>query len=377
MRKLRYDRDRVAEARDLRARWYAGEPTERTPFVFSVPPAVPGYAMPGCPYTYRELCEDGNKVVDGYLQSLQHQFDTYPDSDFLPDFTMHYMGEGILASMYGAKQYVVEKTPPFTEGRVFGSIEETVRLSNDFAVEDTEWGRKLKEHILCLMDATDGEIPISGVDYQSPYGTATKLLDNEALMMALYDEPEMVHAFLGRITDGICKLVDAITGWIGSERFALNRSNPIPGKCGIILWDDYISVLTPALHEACCAPYNRRLFARYGQGHLHTCGPYFPSFVDAVLACGPRSVDVSILRGMSRTREDLVRFLDIMAPRGIRMFGGLGTYNVSIFEAGAGMVDEALFARYVRGGLLPSAAGAPEEGRRFAQRIAKIDRNEL
>lgn len=377
MRKLRYDRDRVAEARDLRTRWYEGEKLERTPFVFTVPPKAPGYAMPGCPYTFRELCDDSAKVVDGFLQSMQHTFDSFPDCDFLPDFSMHYMGEGILASMYGAKQYVVDKVPPFTEGRVFETIEETVRLSNDFAVEDTEWGGKLKEHVLCLMDATDGEIPVSGVDYQSPYGTATKLLGNEALMMALYDEPELVHAFLQKITDGICKLVDAVQGWVGPQGYALNRSNPIPGKCGIILWDDYVSVLTPSLHEEFCGPYNRQLFARYGQGHLHTCGPYFPSFVDAILACNPRSVDVSILRGMGRTREDLEAFVDIMAPRGIRMFGGLNTHDVSIFEPGRGQVDDELFVRFVRGGLLPSSGGTAEEGRRFAERIAALDRDAL
>ncbi|HML49359.1 MAG TPA: uroporphyrinogen decarboxylase family protein, partial [Clostridia bacterium] len=358
-------------------RWYRRERTERTPFVFSVPPKDPGYAMPGCPYTYRELCEDADKVVDGFLCSLQHQFDTYPDCDYLPCFSMHYMGEGILAAMYGAKQYVVEKTPPFTQGRVFHTIEETVRLSNDFEVEETEWGKKLKEHMLCLLDATDGEIPISGVDYQSPYGTATKLLDNEALMMALYDDPALVHAFFQKVTDGICKLVDTILGWIGPAHFALNRNNPIAGDCGIILWDDYVSVLTPALHTEFCAPYNRQLFVRYGQGHLHTCGPYFPSYVDAVLACRPRSVDVSILRGMGKTREDLEAFVAIMEPLGLRMFGGLRMHDVSIFEGEGDNADDALLARYVRAGLMPSGSGTQEEGRRFAQTIARIDAGEL
>ena len=56
MPKLRYDRTRVAEARDVRARWNVGEKTERTPFVFTVPPGVRSYALTGCPYTYKELC---------------------------------------------------------------------------------------------------------------------------------------------------------------------------------------------------------------------------------------------------------------------------------------------------------------------------------
>ena len=377
MHKLRYDRDRVAEARDLRVRWYRGEKTERTPFVFTVPPKDPGCAMPACPYTYQELCEDAGKVVDGFVRSLQYQFDTYPDCDFLPCFSMHYLGEGILAALYGAKQYVVERTPPFTEGRVFHTIEETVRLSNDFEVEATEWGQKLKEHICRLLDATDGEIPISGVDYQSPYGTATKLLDNEALMMALYDEPELVHAFFQKVTDGIRKLVDTILEWIGPEHFALNRNNPVPGACGIILWDDYVSVLNPALHMEFCAPYHRQLFERYGQGHLHTCGPYFPSYVDAVLACRPRSVDVSILRGMGKTRADLEAFVALMEPLNLRMFGGLRTHDVSIFEGEGGAVDDALMARYVRAGWLPSGSGTPEEGRQFARTIARIDAGEI
>jgi hypothetical protein len=99
MKKLRYDKERVARARDLRLRWYKGEPVERAPFVFSVTPDTPER-----PVNFRETLSDPNIAVGGLLQGIQRQFDAFPDCDYLPSMNLHYFGEGILAAMYGAEQ---------------------------------------------------------------------------------------------------------------------------------------------------------------------------------------------------------------------------------------------------------------------------------
>ena len=372
MTPLRYDRERVAQAKDLRRRWYDGEPVERVPFVYSVTPDKPYIWQTGSPYTFKEAALDSAKAVEGTLSAIQHQFDTFPDCDYLPSMGLSYFGEGILAALYGAEQYLVDNNPPYTKGRVYADIYETRRMSNDFEIEDTEWGRRLREHVTRFVDATRGEIPVEVADYQSPYGTATKLMPNEELMMAMYDEPELVHDFLARVTDGIIKLVRAMERWVGPENLALNRKNPIPGEKGLILWDDYISVLTPALHIEFCAPYNRRLFEEFGQGHLHTCGPYFPSYLDACLACNPKSLDVSIMRGMGKTREDMLAFLEITRARGLKLFGNMLINGVSVFETGTTYADDALLEQFIRGGYFPVKGGSYEEGLRFKALIESI-----
>ena len=377
MKKLKFDRERVAIAGDLRLRWHLGEKTERTPFIFTVTPDVQESWMPGNPYDFPEMITDTDKMLEGALMSIQHHFDTFPDCDYLPALNMFYLGEGILASMYGAEQYLVEKNPPFTKGRLFRDIYEAQNLSNDIDFEKTRWGGILKEHITRFVDATNGEIPVEVADYQSPYGTATKLVPNEELMLAMFDVPELVHEFLSKVTDGIIKLIKSMERWIGPEHLAWNIKTPIPGKCGIILWDDYVSVLTPALHTEFCAPCNKRLYDYFGRGHLHTCGPYFPSFIDACLACDPHSLDISIMRGQGKTREDLVEFFNITSKKNIRLYGSLNFNEKSIFESGVQEADDELLAMFIRGGYMPSGGGTYEQGLKFRETIEKIDRGDI
>jgi len=372
MKKLSFSKDRLAEARDIRERWYNGEKTERLPYVFTVNPGNGAAAAPKPP-NFRAMCADGKTAVESAIDNMQYQLDTFPDCDYLPVFDFAYLGQGILASMYGAVQYVVDNQPPFTEGRLFGDIYETEKLSNDFEPESTEWGRKLKEHVERFIDATGGQIPVGAPDYQSPYGTATKLMPNEELMMAMYDEPELTRQFLERITDGIIKLSDAMRRWAGADNYACNRSNPIPGKCGAILWDDYISVITPKLHTEICAPCNKRIFETFGQGHLHTCGPYFPGYIDACLACEPRSMDVTIMRGMSHVKQDMLDFLSITEQRGIRLFGGLRITDKSIFDNDWQDVDDAFVKAFIKGGWMPTGSGTYEAGLEFKKMVETVE----
>ena len=373
MQKLKFSKDRVAEAMDLRDRWYGGEDTERTPFVFGVGAPKNNTWMAGNPHNFKEMLSGSDVALEGHLAALQHAFDSFPDCDFLPVMHLYYFGQGILASIYGAEQLVVELDPPYTKGRIYKDIYEAGRLTNEFDFERTEWGAMLKEHVERFVDATDGQVPVGPPDYQSPLGTAIKLMPNEELMMAMIDEPELTAAFLDKVADGIIKLSGLMEKWAGPGNYAHNHSNPIPGRCGGMLWDDYISVITPELHMRVCGPSNKKVFSAFGNGHLHTCGPYFPGYMDACLACGPRSMDVTIMRGMGKTREDMLGFLAMTEERGIRLFGGLSMSAKSIFDPGAEQPDEALYETFMRGGFMPTGYGTHEEGLRFKGMVGRID----
>jgi len=368
MIKLNYSQDRLAEAKEVRARWYNGEKT-RTPFILTGPPKDAGYR-----HNYKEMCEDSKIALDAMLSSIQYQLDTFPDCDYLPVMRLGYMGQGLLAALYGAEQYVVEKDPPFTKGRIFKDIYETERLSNEFDFDTNVWGRKLKEHADRFVDATKGQIPIGPPDFQSPYGIASKLMPNEELMMALYDEPELTRQFLDKVTDGIIKLLETIEKWVGVGNFVHNVDNPIPGKCGIIIWDDYISVLNPELHKEFCGPCNRKLYDRFGYGHLHTCGPYFPAYIDACLMCRPKSMDISIMRGETKTKSDLLEFLSIAQKNNIRLLGFLTISDDSVFNNNWIQADNTLIEDFVRGGWMPQFRGDYEDGMAFAKIIQNIDK---
>jgi len=372
MLKLNFSKDRLAEAREVREKWYTHEKTDRIPYLFSVPAPFANSWMGNNPYNFKEMCESSKKAVEGLMLSMQYQFDTFPDCDYLPAMMIYYMGEGILAALYGAEQLLKERDPPYTKGRLFSDIYDAQNISNDFEIEDTEWGKILKEHVLCFMDATHGEIPVGPPDYQSPYGTATKLMPNEELMIAMYEEPELVHNFLRCVTDGIIKLTEKMEMWVGPDLYAKNLSNPVPGKCGFMIWDDYISVVTPNLHIEFCAPQNRRLFELYGGGHLHTCGPYFPGYIDACLACNPDSMDISIMRGMGKTREDILNFLESAKKQNIRLFGNINTNDEHIFNNAWQKPDDELINTFIKGGWMPSDTGTYEEGLAFKEKVLRF-----
>ena len=140
------------------------------------------------------------------------------------------------------------------------------------------------------------------------------------------------------------------------------------------MWDDYISVINPEMHKKFCVPCNKRIFEKYGRGHLHTCGPYFPKFIDACLACEPRSMDIGIMRGMNQTKDDLLAFLDITVENNIRLLGNLKVSEKnSIFDDSWVKIDNAFLETFVRGGWMPTGEGSYEEGLIFKKTIESIE----
>ena len=364
---LKLNWDRIAEARDLVGRWQKGAAVERTPYIYSVPaPDSKGW-INGCMFGFGETAENPDKAVEGQIAAMNWQSETFPDSDWMPIFHLFHLGEGVVASMFGAIQKIDEFCPPFTKGRLLKRIEDVATLKERIDPDHDGWGPILKDNVLKFADATHGEVPVGVADHQSPYGCATKLLGNEALMLAMYDEPELVRRFLDLMVAATIDSVEAVKRWVGADLVCPNTSHPIPGEGDIIVWDDYVSVLTPALHSEFCAPANKQLFDRYGRGHLHTCGPYFPGYIDACLACGPATMDISAMRGMARSRGDLLEFRRLTAQAGVRLRGGLGANPVHQNDASAAQPwDEAFLRSMARDGLFFSDGGDADRGREVA-----------
>ena len=353
---LKIDRDRIAEARDRCTKYYHKQKVDRLPFTYHS-------GTPNCPsYSYGDLIRDPDKMVERTIASINAQTEAFPDTDYLPQLGLAHLGEGVVASMFGAEQYVVEDNPPFTKGRVMNTIYDLDKLPRRIDPEKDGWGPKIKELCEKFLDAVQGEVPVSVSDHQSPYGSATKICNNEELMLAMYDEPEMVHEFFDIVTTGIEDTIDAMEKWCGSNCLAKNVSLPVPGENGVIIWDDYISVVTPALHMEFCAPYNRRLYKKYGTGHLHTCGPYFPGYIDACLNCKPISLDLVIMTGMARSKEDMIKFRKITKEEGIILMGSPDYTSNHIFDAKWGEKDDEYMHYMADGGLFYGEGGAKENG---------------
>ncbi len=360
---VNFDRDRIEEAKQRRSAHYRGEQVDRIPFIYSVPASVSNGWINGNPYSFSEMLQDPTKVVEGQVMAFRHQCESFPDCDYIPMFQTFMYGEGFIPSLLGAKQLDGGEMPPFQDGRIMSSIYDVDKLPERID-PSLGYGPLAKEAFCRMAEAFDGYVPICVTDHQSPYGMATKLMDNEALMLAMYDEPELVKKLLKYCTQAIKDTIDLLYSWVGKENVALNPTLPIPGEGGIILWDDYISVINPNLHTEFCKPFNMDLYETYGRGHLHTCGPYFNGYIDAVLECDPISIDVGIMRGMGRTREDMLLLKQIADEHNIILCSGITAINESVFEK-SGVVegDREFFLKMATGrNIVFSDGGSREKG---------------
>ena len=353
---LKIDRDRVNEARDRCTKYYNKQKVDRLPFRYNS-------GTPNCPaYSYGDIIRDPDKLIERKIAEINAQTESFPDTDYLPLLGLAHLGEGVVASMFGAEQYVVEDNPPFTKGRFMQTIYDLPKLPRKINPETDGWGPKLKEVCEKFLDAVQGEVPVLVSDHQSPYGSATKICNNEELMIAMYEEPEMVHEFFDIVTTGIEDTIDAMEKWCGKDCLVKNEAVAVPGQNGLILWDDYISVITPALHKEFCSPYNIRLYEKYGRGHLHTCGPYFAGYIDACVNCNPRSLDLSIMRGFARDKKDMIEFRRITKEAGIILMGSPDYTPTHIYDASWGVKDDEYMHYMADGGIFYSEGGAKEDG---------------
>lgn len=357
------DKDRIEEAKERRARLRSHQKNDRIPFTFGVG-GIPGK------YTWGEKVRDTDKAIEDYLYGLTMQTKAFPDCDRIPFMPMDFLGEGLIPSMFGAKQYIVEEVFPFTEGRVIQNLEEDLhKLKERINPEKDGWGPKLKACVERFLEVTKGEIPVGICDVQSPYGVATKLLGNEEMIFAMYDAPELFDRLLTICTDAIIDTVKAMEKWTGGN---LVKNYTDPGDDSIILFDDYISVITPSLHEEHCLKHNLRLYQEFGKGHLHTCGPNFPGYIDSIVMHKPKSMDLIILSGFGRTRKDMLKMKDIALENNIFLQGSLTAFPTHINDSQDIVAPDFEFVQAMNrnGGLLWNEGGTYEQGLKWLE-IAK------
>lgn len=366
--------DRIQEAKERRLRQYQGKKIDKIPFIFGVSAPVCNAWISANPYSFSEMINDPKKAVEAHILSFNWQSENYPDSDWLPMFNTFIYGEGFVPSLFGAKQLIVEDNPPFTEGRILNSIEDVVNLPEKIDPDNSGWGPMVRNAVTMMLEAGKGNIPIQITDHQSPYGIATKLLGNEELIYAMYDEPELVHKLMAICTDALIDTARAMQRWLGAENVALNSTLPIPGEGGIILWDDYVSVINPELYTEFCLPYNKKVYETFGRGHLHTCGPYFEGYINSCVSCNPVSMDISSMRNLSRSREDMLKLRKITKEHGIILSGGLSANPVSQFESSTWQSpDENFFRQMADGGLIWGEGGTPEQGDIYKEWVTRFE----
>ena len=108
-----------------------------------------------------------------------------------------------------------------------------------------------------------------------PFSLAARLMDVTEVMFDCYDEPEMVHTVLEKVT---AFLIDYA------------KAYKTVGANGILLAEPVAGLLSPKLEAAFSAPYVRRIVEAVQDDHFlliyHNCGDNTPAMVPSVLSTG-------------------------------------------------------------------------------------------
>jgi len=214
-----------------------------------------------------------NSIDEVYRNNLRHleSWLSLPWSDELPHL-QPWFGTGVYANAFGCEYLWRTGEAPDSHVR-YHRVEEVRGLAMpDWRVSPV-MGMVL-DCIDLLKERTRGRFPIALTDTQSPFDTATLVLDTSEFFTACYTEEETVHAFLAAITDLLIAFSREQTRRIGDDLVSRpgHVMPSLPGFRGITLSDDNLAVSSPLVNERFSLPCNQRIAEAFGGVTVPSCG---------------------------------------------------------------------------------------------------------
>jgi len=183
-----------------------------------------------------------------------------------------WIGTGVYANAFGCEYVWREGESPACHYRYH-------RMEELDGVELPAWQgspimRMVLEAIERLKEATRGRLPIALTDTQSPFDTATLVMDAAEFFTACYADEERVKRFMGMITELIIAFSRKQVRVIGEELVA-RPGHIMPSGTflqGISISDDNLAVSSPHINEVMALPFNAQIAAAFGGLAIHSCG---------------------------------------------------------------------------------------------------------
>jgi hypothetical protein len=192
-------------------------------------------------------------------------------TDDLP-FLEPWIGTGVFANAFGCEYHFRDDNAPHVRYR-YHKIDELRDI------DYPDWRQSpimsmVLDCIDCFRQRTRDGLPIALTDTQSPFDTATLVLEAAEFFTACYAEPEIVAEFLNKIADLIVEFSEVQRERIGPNLFA-QPGHLMPsfvGGPGISISDDNLAVSSPQVNRRFALPMNERLAVHFGGLAIHSCG---------------------------------------------------------------------------------------------------------
>jgi len=194
-------------------------------------------------------------------------------TDDLP-YLEPWVGVGVYANAFGCEYFWKENESPATHYR-YHKIDEVKEL------EYPDWQKSsimqmVLDSIEDLKTKTLGKLPISMTDTQSPFDTATLILDATEFFTSCYSDEDIVLEFMQKITDLIVEFSKIQVEAIGENLLAApgHIMNSATFLKGISISDDNLAVSSPHINEKIAMPFNQQIANAFGGLAIHSCGPW-------------------------------------------------------------------------------------------------------
>lgn len=212
--------------------------------------------------TVRELISDSDLQAKG-MAAVAERVDA--------GAAVSFMDLSVEAECFGATVVVSDDEVPTVKGRIINTPEEAEALS----VPRVGSGRS-GVYIEAIRKAAEliTDRPIfSGMI--GPYSLAARLLDVSEIMMDCYDEPEMVHTVLEKVTEFLIEYAKAYKA---------------AGANGILMAEPVAGLLSPDLEEEFSSPYVKKIVDALQDESFsviyHNCGDNAHLMLDSILSTG-------------------------------------------------------------------------------------------
>ena len=215
-------------------------------------------------------CNTVKYVVENNLNTIEQHLN-FDYTDELP-YMEPWLGVGIYANAFGCEYLWRDAEAPATHYK-YHTLDEVKGISYP------DWKKSpVMQMVIDVIDAlnekTGGKLPIALTDTQSPFDTATLIVDATNFMLGCYEDPETATAFLNQVTDLIIEFSKVQAEHIGKEAFA-QPGHIMTGRAyerGISVSDDNLSFCSPDFNAQFSLPFNQRLGKAFGGVAIHSCG---------------------------------------------------------------------------------------------------------
>jgi hypothetical protein len=214
-----------------------------------------------------------NSVEGVWLNNVRHleSWLQMQWSDELPHM-QPWMGTGVYANAFGCEYLWRQGEAPDTHVR-YHAIEEVRGLPMPDWRKSPVMGRVL-DCIDLMKERTRGRIPIAFTDTQSPFDTATLVLDTSEFFTACYTEENTAAALMDTIARLIVEFSREQARHIGEGLVSRpgHVMPSLPSLSGITLSDDNLAVSSPLINERFSLRSNQYIAEQLGGVAVHSCG---------------------------------------------------------------------------------------------------------